>query len=364
MEPFKNIYNKNSIEHIAQQIKKYDKNFADKKFLIQSLSNINDLEMKARVLQITHALKANLSKTYIQNLNTLSKTMATMKKDIPQDDGLKGFILWIYSTYVEIYGLDYPDKSLLFMEKLTQRFTAEFCIRQFLIHHPKISYSYLEKWTTHKSEHVRRLASEGTRPNLPWGIKVPHTHTTPQTYNKLIMALKDDSSLYVRKSVANHLNDISHIDENLFISLLKNLDDKIEHQHWIKKHASRTMLKKGHLEILSMFGFQKNPKIHVESDIDKKQINEGDSLELFVKIKSKKKQSLRIDYIINYMKSNGELSPKVFRLKDLEIEDEITFSKKISFKKVTTRKHYNGKHSIELLINGKKFNYLEFILKV
>ncbi len=364
MEPFKNVYNKNSISDLAEKISEKDRGFDKKSFVSQSTRNLNKLEMKQRVDQITENLNSHLSGGYKKKIATLEKTIKSSKNP----DGLSGFLLWPYSNFVEVYGLDYFEESIRALKSITIAFTAEFGIRQFLIKDPRRTYEVLEKWVSHSNEHVRRLVSEGTRPNLPWGKKVPNIKDHLNKNIKLLNKLKNDESEYVRKSVANHMNDIGWIDPKLAIKTLTSWHKGASKEtHWVIKHALRNLLKQGNKDALKLMGYNPNAKVGISSvSLSPKKIKEGDrfNLQFSVKNETSKNQPLMIDYIIHYPKANGSLNPKVFKLKTVDLEGNGTLEvkKSIHFKKVTTRKHYTGKHYLEVQINGKVLKKSSFTL--
>mgnify|MGYP003687937357 FL=1 len=242
--------------------------------------------------------------------------------------------------------------------EITQRFTSEFGIRPFLEKEPDLVYKTLNIWVNDKNEHVRRLVSEGTRPNLPWGKKITHIEKQFPKNIKLLSKLKDDSSEYVRKSVANHMNDISWYNSELTIKTLKKWKTtKNEELQWICKQSLRTLLKQGNPEALTLMGFNSKSKSKVtDLKLSKPSIKEGDSFDLnFTLVNSEKKRTdFMVDYIIYYPKANGKLSPKTFKLKTLSLDpkESSIIRKKVNFKKVTTRTHYKGIHEVHIQVNG------------
>ncbi len=358
MEPFKNKYNNKSIKLFTEELS--HENFNTKDFLEEVLSQINSLEMKERVDLISKALFKHFNLNYSKKIKFIVSRLDSIKEIEP-------FLIWPLTNYVALYGLDELKASSLAMLEMTKRFSSEFVIRYFIIRYEKLMYSqYISKWIKDDCEHVRRLATEGTRPRLPWGIKVQYINDNLKQNINLLNKLKNDESLYVRKSVANHFNDISHLDPDLVLDNLLSWDQSTKEQKWIIKRASRTLLKKGNAKALKLNGYDINPKIELTNKlISKKKIKEGDTFEINFKLINllKKSQKLSIDYIIYYPKKNGELSPKVFKLKDIELFDEIALKKNISFKKVTTRVHYPGIHKIEIKISNKIYPFGEFSLK-
>jgi 3-methyladenine DNA glycosylase AlkC len=254
------------------------------------------------------------------------------------------------------------------LKDITILFTSEFGVRPFYEKYPDETIEYFLNNINHKNEHVRRWVSEGSRPNLPWGQNVSHIKNNLKVHIKILATLRNDKSLYVRKSVANHMNDISWLDAELVIKELtkwnKISTDDIK---WITKQALRNLLKQGHPGALILLGFDPRAKVKLNSfTISKKKIKEGDSFELSISLKSENKAdaSLMVDYNIYYPKSNGKLSKKTFKGKNCVLQngEALSFLKKVSFKKVTTRTHYKGTHYIELQINGKTLKKLSFEL--
>lgn len=360
MEPFKNIYNLKSLTHLATEIETVHFQFNGKKFIKIIMKDLNQLEMKDRVRLISKTLHGELNLSYPQAIRILQKVIGDKK--------VNGFLLWPISHYIESYGLDHLKLSLNAMKKVTTYFTAEFCLRVYLQKYDQEVFDILTEWSLSKNHHIRRLVSEGTRPNLPWGIKVEVVNKNLARNIKLITPLRNDSSEYVRKSVANHLNDISRLDEELYFKTITSFPETTPEVLKLIRHSSRTLLKAGHPKALKIHGYNSPKNLNVSTKLSKKRISQGDSLPISVEIqnKSSKPQKLLIDYIVWFKKKNGEHSKKVFRLKDCKLgaQDSIKIEKNISFKKVTTRVQYSGKHFLSIQINGKVFSENNFILTV
>lgn len=290
------------------------------------------------------------------------KAVKILLKSLELSD-LKGFALWPYTEYVQTYGLDHFENSMDALLVLTQKFTSEFAVRTFLIKDPKKTYDLLLKWSRHPSSHVRRWTSEGSRPRLPWGMKLQEAVLRPQAGIKILDVLKFDDELYVRKSIANHLNDIAKDHPDLVIKTLKNWREGCPPKHlpkleWIQKQALRTLIKKGYKPALTLMGYGAAPKVKMGKLIlNKTKFKTEDVLEFQIQITSTalKTQKLAIDYVIHYQKANQKKSPKVFKIKVIDLKPQETFllKKKHSLRPVTTRKHYSGEHHIEIQINGK-----------
>ncbi len=354
------------ITKIANVLKTCDSNFPSDEFIKISHKNLNKLEMKDRVKQIAKALEISLPYNYKKNTKLMIKTLAPSEEQ--HESKLSGFQVWPYAQYVESYGQENFEVSMQAMYEITKRFTSEFSIRPFIDLYPDDLYEYLKTWCHDPNHHVRRLCSEGIRPNLPWGLKSQYVIKNLKKNIEILELLKSDSSEYVRKSVANHLNDISRIDELLFLKLVKRWkkENKSKEMEKLIRHACRTLLKNGQKDVLKLHGYEIGPSIKLTNfKVSPKEIKEGDNLNINLRILNKdqkhKETKLLIDYIIHYKKKSG-YSQKVFRLRDTKVLDELEIEKNIHFKKVTTRKHYPGKHYIEIQINGLSQSKKEFIL--
>lgn len=370
MEAFKNLFNRKYVKGLAIRIQREHPNFDSQKFQKLINKELETLELKDRVRLISNCLNKTLPFDYKKNLAILIRLLPVSKspeeneeKERFNSDELYDFAAWPIAQYIEDFGLDYLQESIQGMIEVTQRFTSEFAIRPYLIKHEKVLFKNLRSMKKHESHHVRRLVSEGTRPKLPWGIKVPNINNNLERNLKLIFSLRLDDSLYVRRSMANHLNDISYLDEELLFCYLEKMGSS-KKEEWVKRHATRSLLKKGHPKALKMHGYSPNIRCSITQKLSRKKIKEGDSFEVEVTIKTsnvKDKKAL-IEYIIYYPKKNQSLSAKVFRLKDTTLNGDLTIKKLISFKKVTTRTHYPGAHYIEIQINGVKHGRTKFIL--
>jgi 3-methyladenine DNA glycosylase AlkC len=211
------------------------------------------------------------------------------------------------------------------------------------------------KWSIDPNEHVRRLASEGSRPRLPWGLAVPALKQNPEQTLQILDNLKEDDSLYVRKSVANHLNDISYIHPDIVLKIANEWHGKNKNTDWIIRHACRSLLKKGNKQALSLFGYEDDNAVKIENLIvDHDHIFIGDSIEFSFIISSEKPLNVRVEYGIDYVKARGHRNRKVFMIKGIEMEqgDRTSITRRHSFKDLTTRKHYKGTHTLSIIVNG------------
>ncbi|TFD99898.1 DNA alkylation repair protein [Jeotgalibacillus sp. R-1-5s-1] len=303
----------------------------------------DDLSFKERVRRLSVTMHDFLPDSFDQAAEWL-------EKNAPDFNGLAGIV---FPDYIEVYGQEDWDRSLTALEILTSFSTSEFAIRPFLIRDQERCFSYIEKWTGSGNEHVRRLASEGTRPRLPWGQAIPSLIQDPSPSLPILKRLLKDPSLYVRKSVANHLNDISKTHPEVVLSIVKAYQGQYPHTDWILRHACRTLLKRGHPEALKLFGFNQTDGVKVESFLVPRSVEIGESLTFGLTLTIAESQKIRLDFAVDYVKKKGTRNRKVFKLSEGEAKaGKKQFNRKLSFADLTTRKHYPGTHTLTILING------------
>jgi 3-methyladenine DNA glycosylase AlkC len=332
-------------------------------------TKLKPLELKQRVACIRLQLFECLPTDYPKALSILMKSTEQHQQKKNQ---LTGFDLWPYADFISNYGLHHVSLSLDAMKVLTTLFTSEFAIRPFLIQDLKGTLSYLKKCAVDPNVHVRRWASEGSRPRLPWGTRIPQLILDPKPTLPILSLLKNDSELYVRKSVANHLNDIAKDHPEWLCSVLstwlKSANSKQKNNiEWIVKQALRTLIKQGNPAALKLIGVSNAVKVKVSPlRLESNQVRVGGVLRFQFKIKSLAAvdQKIVMDYRIHYKKANGKNSPKVFKLKTLNLPagQTLQIEKKHSLKKVTTRRDYAGLHAVDIQVNGKVFPKVNWML--
>lgn len=355
-----------AVKRIAKSVALVVPGFNAKAFQRDAERGLDELELKARV----HHLIAVLHRHYDLPFKKLSKHL----QDLPEvwdrgsvADNKAGFAAWPLIDYVAAHGLQYPKEALQTLEKLTPMFSAEFAIRPFIQQHTDFTYAKLLEWCEHPSEHVRRLASEGSRPRLPWGMRLPQFINNPEPLLGILQKLKTDESLYVRRSVANNLNDISKDNPDWMINLCESwLAEAHVHTDWIVKHALRSLVKAGDVRVFPLLGYAAKPGVVAsEIQLGKKKIAVGDSIGFSCAINGgKKAQNLVVDYVIYFMKANGKLAPKVFKLKNIMLaaNETVAISKNHSFRPISTRRYYAGMHQLAIQVNGKEVARSDFYL--
>jgi 3-methyladenine DNA glycosylase AlkC len=268
----------------------------------------------------------------------------------------QGFMAVIFSEFVGRYGLDHWGISLPALAFFTPLASSEFGIRPFLLQDPGKALATMREWAEHDDEHVRRLASEGCRPRLPWGVSLPVFKEDPAPLLPILETLKDDESESVRRSVANNLNDISKSHPDLVLDIGERWLGHSEQRDRLVKHACRTLLKAGNPRALRLFGFGDPEYVDVERlTLDRQTIAIGDDLEYSfeLKVRTGKACQVRLECLVYYVKSRGNLSPKVFQIREGSFEPGgHVISRKHSFCDQSTRKHYPGRHQIAIVVNG------------
>ena len=274
--------------------------------------------------------------------------------DVPQ--AICRMVKAVYRAFDEAAFLH--EASMQAQYALTQRFTAEFSIRPFLEQHPQATLAPLRQWAFDASPQVRRLVSEGTRPRLPWASRLREFQKDPTPVLALLELLKDDVDLYVRRSVANNLNDIGKDHPVLLTQTAQRwLDGAGTERQWIVRHALRSAVKRGEAGALAVLGFGQAAQVTVrDAAIVPTQAVMGTSVTLRCELHNPQAHAQRVlvDFCVHYIKANGQPKPKVFKLTtvDLAAGDTLRLSKRLSLSEMSTRKHYPGTHRVELLLNG------------
>ena len=357
-----------ALERSAAAIERCMPGFPKAKFLGQALDGLDALELKERVHHVIAVLAGFLPADFPDAAQILARLPGHWDGGDP-DNPLRGFAAWPLIDYTAVYGLDHPDTALDLLRDLTVLFSAEFAVRPFIRLHPETAYAHMTQWCDHTDPHVRRLASEGNRPRLPWGERLPGFIADPSPVLALLEKLKDDPSEYVRRSVANNLNDISKDHPELVLqTCYRWLDDASDERRWIVRHATRTLVKSGHPDVFPLLGYTENPEISVESfRLEDTRVALGDALAFRFALTStsKAEQKIVLDYGIHFMKANGTQNRKVFKLKSVTLKpgEVVEITKRHPIKPITTRTYYPGEHKLEVLVNGVGIADVDFLLQ-
>ena len=350
-EPLKNVYTQEFIQDLAQKLAPLDSGFNRKDFIAKTLSDLwLELELKARMSKISDCIHDFLTGDFATNAEVLSSVAVQYRQS-----GSSGFEQMFLPHQIEKHGLKHSKVSMKALAEITETGSAEFAIRPFLIEHESKTLKQMMRWAKSADEHLRRLASEGCRPRLPWAMALPAYKQDPSSILPILDTLKTDPSLYVRRSVANNLNDISKDNPELALDLAYEWRGISEETDWLIKHACRGLLKAAHPRSLALFGFSPPDKLKLSQfKLSEKNIRFGEPLTLSAKLSSAQPLSLlRVEYGIDFVKANGSLSRKVFKLSESELQaDSVDIKKTHKFVPISTRVHYSGKHYIALIING------------
>ena len=359
-DALKDMFNKKFYERLAIALNESDKNFHPDKFVRNVTKGLDSMELNQRLRNTTVTLKKHLPDDYKKSVGTLMKVVPQFRSH---------YTSFLFPDYVGQYGHDDFNLSMEALNHFTRYGSSEFAIREFLKRDFHKTIKVMNKWADDKNYHVRRLASEGSRYRLPWSFNLDEVTKNPEVTKSILEKLKADDELYVKKSVANHLNDFSKKNTKYMLDLMNSWDKTNPNTAWIIKHASRTLIKRGHPDSLAIFDFEKNAKVKIlNSKLKNSKIKLGENFIFNFDIVSEKNKSqkLVIDYVIHYRKKLGELSQKVFKLKELNLKpcQTISVSKSHRFQDFSTRKHYPGKHVVEIMVNGKSHFKKEFKLLI
>lgn len=360
----KDIYSSAFYGALALSLEKVVSNFDGKKFMQAILPpHFVQLEWKERMQHTTQTLHLFMPQPFAQSAALLPALIDQLKKD-----GFKGHQLefMFLPDYIANYGIDDFEHAVVALELVTQYISAEFAVRPFMLKYGQRMVDQMYKWSSHPNHHVRRFASEGSRPRLPWAMAIPALKKDPAPLLPLLENLKNDPHEYVRRSVANNLNDITKDHPAVVIDLAKKWKGISKETDAIIKHACRTLLKSGHPEILSFYGLGAEGLSISALQIETPQVKIGDHLVFNFNLANQDATSryIRLEYILYYLKQNGTLAGKVFKIseKNYPAGEKIQISRKQSFKRITTRKFYTGVHRLSIVVNGKEMQAADFEL--
>ncbi|AYJ87278.1 DNA alkylation repair protein [Sphingomonas paeninsulae] len=318
-------------------------------FLDAATAGLDTLSIMARVRHIADALKTALPVDYASALEII-RTMAPQLTH--------GFQAIAVTEFVARHGLGDFERSMEALADLTRFGSAEFAIRPFLSQNAKRTLAVMVKWSDSDDEHVRRLASEGSRPKLPWAPRVPALKADPTLAAPILETLKADPSAYVRKSVANHLNDIAKDRPDWVVDRLAQWTKDDPRTIWIIRHALRTLIKKGDPRALALIGVEHGAAVEIQRfSIEPPIVCLGDTIAISADLLSTATdvQRLVVDYRIHYARTGDKTAAKVFKLKtfDLTVENAVKLCIRQTIRDFSTRRHHPGNHDVELIVNGQ-----------
>ncbi|MBB4481540.1 DNA alkylation repair protein [Rhizobium etli] len=363
-EPLKNLLHAALVGDMADRIAANAPAFDEERFMRLATDGLDALELMERSALIRDALFATLPDDFIDAAAILKASLPTLARS-----GLSGWMLLPVNQFIAARGPDHFELGLDLLKALTPHFTAEFGIRPFIHRDQQRALAIISGWVDDPDQHVRRLTSEGTRPRLPWAMRLPQLVKDPAPILPILTALIDDPEDYVRRSVANSLNDIAKDHPDMVAAFIAgHIQGASSERRRLLKHASRTLLKKGHAQALANFGFGASASLECELRLVNGEVMFGEGLDFAIRVTnaSKAAQSVMIDYAIHHVKADGSLSPKVFKCKSIMLApgQSQAIERRHAMRPITTRRYYPGQHRIAILVNGAESASESFILKM
>ncbi len=352
------LFNEYSVARLADGLAAAGKGFQRKRFERAVLAAFPELELKARIDHMVSVLGDHLPAEVPKALDILERALPPPLDPTLRDDDFGSFIWVVPGEYAARHGCSsrHLKRSLNFLRESTKRFSAESAIRPFLRDFPDATLKFAHDCAEDENYHVRRLASEGTRPLLPWATRVK---LPADSIVALLERLHADSTRYVTRSVANNMNDLSKQDPALVIRTLKQWQKAQRQQpaelDWMVRHSLRTLTKQDHIPALSLLGYPARPNVRIGNLKIPRRIQAGDTLNCEFDLEAKTAQKLLVTLRVFFLKANGKQAPKVFTVAkaDFQRGQLSTLSKKLSFRPMTTRVMYPGPHRIEVVVNGQ-----------
>lgn len=357
-EPLKNRFGVETPSTIARMISQVFPAFEQDAFVKNALDGYATLDLMPRAWKIARTLRNNLPINCPEAIEILLASLGP-KLDKTEGQGTSPFLYLPHVFFVAEYGLDHFEVSMRAQYELTQRFTAEYSVRAFLERHTEATLARLKVWATDPSPHVRRLVSEGTRPRLPWAARLRKFQQNPQPVLALLELLKDDAELYVRRSVANNLNDIGKDHPALLVATARRwMHNASDERHWLVSHALRSAVKRAEPGALAVMGFGEEAKVSLgKRRITPQRAKIEGSVEIAFNLTNKgsRRQRVLVDFRIHFVKANGKSSPKVFKLTTIALapRETVSMKKSVSLAEMTTRKHFAGTHEVDVVLNGR-----------
>jgi 3-methyladenine DNA glycosylase AlkC len=366
MSALKHIYSPAFYSRFSEVLAAVFPSFDKQRFMAQIFTaEFEKMELKERMRHTTKVLHNFLPADFNEAVPLIEKMITQFRRENVGEDSL-GFIF--FPDYIEVYGLDDFDTSMKAIEFITQFITCEFAVRPFLLKYGAQMINQMQAWSLHKSHKVRRLASEGSRPRLPWAMAVPALKKNPTPVLPILENLKNDPSESVRRSVANNLNDISKDHPGVVLQIANAWKGQSKETDAIVRHGCRTLLKQGHPEVLTLYSLV-SEHIHLSDfTLLTPTLKIGESLKFSFSILNGNAghQKVRLEYAVYYKRQHGQLSKKVFKISEREYapNEQANILRKQRFVPITTRKFYAGTQQLSLIINGEEKEIATFELVV
>lgn len=366
MSALKHIYSPTFYHQFSNVLAAIIPSFDKQGFISQIFTaEFEQKELKERMRHTTQILHHFLPAEFSEAVPLIKKIIARLRHENVGDDSL-GFIF--LPDYIEVYGLEDFDTSIQALEFTTQFITCEFAVRPFLLKYGDKMMEQMLAWSHHKSHKVRRLASEGSRPRLPWAMAIPALKKNPTPVLPILENLRNDPSESVRRSVANNLNDISKDHPHLVLQIANAWKGQTKETDAVIKHGCRTLLKQGHPEVLTLYSLV-SEHIHLSDfALLTPTLKMGESLAFSFSIfnGAVNEQKVRLEYAIYFRRQNGQLSKKVFKISERVYapDEQAKILRKQRFVPITTRRFYAGTQQLSIIINGEEKQITSFELVV
>ncbi|MCP3099167.1 DNA alkylation repair protein [Myxococcus sp. K15C18031901] len=356
-DSLKTFFDAPLVRELGSQLHRALPSFPRDTFVREAIQDLERHELIDRARHIMGAMRRALPSDYPRALKVMLRSLGPARQDTERK-AMDVFFYLPHTLFVSEHGLEHFEESMLALHTLTQRFTGEWAIRPFLERHPEKTLARLREWATDENVHVRRLVSEGTRPRLPWGSRLRAFQKDPRPVLALLELLKDDPELYVRRSVANNLNDIGKDHPEVLVQVAKAWQQgATPERQWLIRHALRFAIKRGDASALEALGAGKPTGIEVRATSLPARARVGGAMDIRFEVanRSRRAQSLVVDLAIYFVKARGDApQPKVFKVRELTLGPGATeeVGKRVSLAQLSTRRHYPGSHRIEARING------------
>ncbi|WP_155372946.1 DNA alkylation repair protein [Catellatospora vulcania] len=357
MADLKDQINEVSLDRLAAAITRVHPAFPAREFTAAAHAGLGDLPLKQRVSVVSAQLAAHLPQPFPVAAHVLRDTVAATPLDM--------WSAWPATDYVAVHGLGHPDDALATLAALTPHATAEFAIRPYLAAHPERTLAQLHDWAVDPDQHLRRLASEGSRPRLPWASRVPML-ADPQVTLPVLDRLHDDPELYVRRSVANHLNDITKDHPDVALATARRwAAGGGDGTAWVIRHALRSLVKQGHPEALGLLGFDHGANVAVTGfTVTPGSLPIGGQVTIAFTLTADTTVRAAVDYVVHHAGARGPRGPKVFKLTTATLEPGLPrqVTRRHTFQHVSVRQLYPGPHRIDIQVNGRVLAGTEIVL--
>lgn len=356
-EPLKNQFGPDVAVRIAEMVSAVWPAFDRKLFLALALDGFEELELTPRARHISEALARTLPADRAEAMAILTASLGPASEG-EELTGMASFLYLPHVLFVADHGTDHFEEAMKAQYELTRRFTAEFSIRTYLEQYEAKTLARLREWASDPDVHVRRLVSEGTRPRLPWASRLRAFQEDPAPVLELLELLKDDPEEYVRRSVANNLNDIAKDHPDTVVAVARRWAvDADEPRMKLIRHGLRTLIKAGDPGALAVLGYSPDTPARVRSvTCSPTEASIGDKVSLSIEVENPSEADLPVlvDFRVHFVKANGEAKPKVFKGAEVVVAagGSEVLRRTVSLRQHTTRTHYPGRHTVDVLING------------